>query len=970
MRGRRRSIGGIVLVLAAACLLATESSAQRYTFKQYVDGLGNLNVKSLYQDRKGFLWVGTQGGLFRYDGYQFEEYGPKNGLTSPMIEDILEDRGGRLWVATPSGFFVRDGDRFDSVLLNGNPVSIRVGSRIVSSGMSVLVSVDHGGLYEAERAGNGWQLRALLRLKMMDPDASATRGVATGPDGALWFGCATHICRYRDGALTKWEERNGLAAESWDYLLFDRDGKLWARGKAHIAVLAPKAPNFEARDITNAPKSLDYRTLALDPQGRVLAPCNNALARFEAGKWTFITEANGLEGETVTVALTDREGSVWIGVLGRGLARWLGYESWEHWTKANGLQSNLVWAVTRDVNGRLWIGDDKGISIMDRGSKELRRWTAPGISTGGYSSIAASKDGYVWIGFRNRYIFRIDTKTWRTERYPVGDISKLFVDSHDRVWSAALDALQVSEPGRDGKPRTGFHKVEADALAPGGFEDIAEGPDGRLWVASDDGLLTNGPEGWTRIELDWRQLGNKSLLDVMADPDGNVWFDGYFSGIVRLKLKGSKVAEMVRFERPAVVSERYDFLARDGRGWIWFGGDRGVDAFDGKNWHRYTQDDGLIWNDTAAKAFLSDGDDSVWIGTGGGLSHFTANKTIATAPAPTFLSARLGARALAQGASVPWSGDPLSIGLASLTFRNEKAIRFRYRLQGIDPDWTETAQREVRYAQLPPGSYQFQAMALAGPETTISPRSTFSFVILPPWWRTRTFDFLAYGSAVCLILMAWRWSHRLMIARQNKLEVLVRERTRELESEKTELIEAKADLAEQASRDSLTGLLNRGAILRVLEQEMRRSQRERNPFAAVLIDLDHFKDVNDSYGHLIGDEVLREFARRLRESLRPYDHIGRYGGEEFLIVLPGLKDESIGRIEQIHRQMSQEPLLCGEELLQITCSFGVAWFRSEMITTEALLDIADQALYTAKANGRNRVEAAGLPGASGAVAGN
>jgi diguanylate cyclase (GGDEF)-like protein len=193
------------------------------------------------------------------------------------------------------------------------------------------------------------------------------------------------------------------------------------------------------------------------------------------------------------------------------------------------------------------------------------------------------------------------------------------------------------------------------------------------------------------------------------------------------------------------------------------------------------------------------------------------------------------------------------------------------------------------------------------------------------------------------------------------LEAVVKERTRELEADKIELIEAKAALGEQASRDFLTGLLNRGAILRALEQEMRRSQRERSPFAVVLIDLDHFKDVNDSHGQLVGDEVLREFARRVNSCLRPYDHVGRFGGEEFLILLPGMKDESAERIDELHRQITQDPFMCGDTELRISCSFGVAWFRSELITTEALLDLADQALYAAKALGQNRVEAVGLP---------
>jgi len=954
--------GQLVAALAVVSLLALSSQAQRYTFKEYVDGLGNLNVKCIYQDRAGFLWVGTHGGLFRYDGYRFEEFGPNQGLTAPMIEDVREDTSGRLWVATPNGLFVRNGRRFGNVLRHGESLSLRVGSRIsLTSDGTVVVSADQGGLYEVVPSPEqpGWQLHRFLSLKFIDPDTAATHGVATAPDGALWFGCGSGMCRYQNDSLTKWGEENGLAKENWEYILFDHEGQVWTRGKSHIAVLRPGAARFELREIPNAPASLDYRSLALDLQGRVLAPFDKQLARFENGHWRILSDANGLEGETVTFAIGDREGSVWIGVLGRGLRRWLGYEAWEHWTKADGLQSNIVWRVLRDPTGRLWVGDDKGVSFMDPGSKQLHRWSAPGISTEGLASIAASKDGFVWLGFRNRYIVRVDSRTGKTQRYPVGDLSQMLVDSHGRVWSASLNGLLMSEPASGEKGRSPFHAVEGNGLPEGGFEDINEAPDGRLWIACDDGLLTGDPDhGWTRVELDSQEL-SKTLLDVTPDAAGNIWLDGYFTGIVRLRVSGTKVLGVDHLQRPALLSDRYVLLARDQRGWMWFGGDRGLDVFDGLKWRRYTRDDGLIWSDTAAKAFFADDDGSVWIGTGGGLSHFAPSREeLKPAPAPAFTWACFSRRDFDNGARVDWSRDPLTIGLASLTFRNEKTIRFRYRLKGLESDWTETTEHEVRYPPLPPGSYRFEAVAMVGTNQPASPVSALAFKVLPPWWRTFTFYAALFATFLGLIYLTWRWSHRRMIAHQRELEVLVKERTRELEADKVELLEAKAALAEQATRDSLTGLLNRSAIFRVLEQEMRRSQRERTAFALVLIDLDDFKQVNEAQGHLMGDELLREFARRLNNNLRPYDHVGRFGGEEFLILMPGLAEESASRIHELHRQLTQEPFICLETELRITCSFGVTWFQSQMITTEALLSLAEQALDSAKANGQNRVEIA------------
>ena len=228
------------------------------------------------------------------------------------------------------------------------------------------------------------------------------------------------------------------------------------------------------------------------------------------------------------------------------------------------------------------------------------------------------------------------------------------------------------------------------------------------------------------------------------------------------------------------------------------------------------------------------------------------------------------------------------------------------------------------------------------------------------WSEFRLYAFCIFA-VMGLTFAEWRW----MIARRNELRALVRERTRELEAEKAELLQTKAALVQLAAYDPLTGLYNRAAILAVLERELELARRERCSFAVVLADLDHFKRVNDTYGHLIGDEVLREFTRRVRANLRPFDNAGRFGGEELLMLLHGLKDELTLRIRELHTQVTQEPFVFNGVALPISCCFGVAWFSGPLNTVvntvEALLGLADQALYAAKANGRNRVEVAGRP---------
>jgi signal transduction histidine kinase/CheY-like chemotaxis protein len=232
---------------------------------------------------------------------------------------------------------------------------------------------------------------------------------------------------------------------------------------------------------------------------------------------------------------------------------------------------------------------------------------------------------------------------------------------------------------------------------------------------------------------------------------------------------------------------------------MWFGGDRGVDVFDGGNWRRYTQDDGLAWNDIAAKGFFADTDGSVWIGTSGGLSRLVPPPWNAPPFAPSFVWARFNSQEIANGANVKWSGGALEIGLASPTFRSEKAMQFRYRLTGLENNWTLTGMHEVRYPQLPPGIYQFEAEAVNSSDGQASPASTLTFTIIPPWWQTGTFAMALFISAVICVLLLWRTRVTMMMARQRRLESLVQERTEELNLRLAEEERLKAE-AEHASR--------------------------------------------------------------------------------------------------------------------------------------------------------------------------
>ncbi len=177
------------------------------------------------------------------------------------------------------------------------------------------------------------------------------------------------------------------------------------------------------------------------------------------------------------------------------------------------------------------------------------------------------------------------------------------------------------------------------------------------------------------------------------------------------------------------------------------------------------------------------------------------------------------------------------------------------------------------------------------------------------------------------------------------------------------LEEANAKLFMMARTDALTRVYNRGAIMERLDQEVDRSVREELPLAVMMIDVDHFKVVNDNHGHVTGDKVLVEVAQRLCAECRPYDSTGRYGGEEFLIVLPGPRFEDVTTMaDRIRQRIKGTPVAADGNRFAITVSIGALWVdASQRLRPQDIIATCDKLLYQAKGNGRDCVVAEQMP---------
>ncbi|MEE7567224.1 diguanylate cyclase, partial [Xanthomonas sp. Kuri4-3] len=314
------------------------------------------------------------------------------------------------------------------------------------------------------------------------------------------------------------------------------------------------------------------------------------------------------------------------------------------------------------------------------------------------------------------------------------------------------------------------------------------------------------------------------------------------------------------------------------------------------------------------------------------------------------------------------------VGYAGLSFRAPDKVRYRYRLEGFDPDWVDAGSAtEAIYTNLPPGRYRFQVQAMTLPvdwtREEVVGSAALALTLTPPWWRRE--GMLGAGllllAGVLSALYLWRIAR--FRQQQRTLGRVIDARTRELSDKNLALLLASQEredlvrrLEYQASHDVLTGLPNRREAERFMQARVEQALAEGGRLSLVLADIDHFKRINDAHGHLVGDEVLRNFAQTLLRMLRTSDTVARYGGEEFLVILPNTGGRAaMAVIQRVLAETARSPMaqLAGGPL-HITFSAGLATHSGDgplFDDVKSLLKAADQVLYRSKHRGRNRVTA-------------
>ena len=942
---RRMLVLGLVLWLIAV----QDAPAQQFTFRQYgqEEGLANLALTCLFQDRAGFIWLCTDNGIFRYDGTDFERFGEDEGLKNTVINGAVEDSAGRIWVGTSTDLYLGAGGHFRAIRPEGHHLIIDPGLRIAALSPERVLVTHKDQLLELHFSPEdaAWHSAPYFTPEQLATNPGLQHLTSIGVDalGSVWLGCGTQICAVRHSRLDSWGTQAGVPEDTWRSWLVDRDGRLWARGQNHVVVLEAGATRFETRDPPHSKLTADILNvpLAADHEYRIIARTDVGLARWDRGHWEELTAKNGLPAVSVAALLVSRDGTLWLGTAGHGLSRWLGYGNFESWTVAQGLGADPVWSILRSASAGIVMGTRAGCYRIDEATHGALPCRFDGVPAGEIQVMTQRADGSLWIGMTTGELLRVaagEQRATLVASLPL--MRKLYADSTDRLWICSNTAVYVVQPGT-----TQVQQMTLPA-AVGEITDAAEDSQGAIWMASQGGLLRWSGGRWIVLKVD-SERAHGGFGSVTAVGGGWLWAGTTSQGEMRLHVEGDRADHVEWVAEPVVARASTYFTQKDKRGWIWVGTDAGVAVFDGRLWRRFSRNDGLIWNDTDQNSVFVDTDGSVWIGTSGGLTHvMQPERLMRSAPLDLRIThATLGGKVLdAQTPhQLPWERNAaLNLRLANLEQGEARQTVFRVRLRGLSDEWFDTADPKLHYPGLAPGDYIFEAVSIDSDHQRRSQLTRLGFEILPPWWGTLWFRLMVVAAACAVLAAAWNY-------RMHNLSVHKRELERQLKERQV--------LLERATRDALTGLWNRTAILEILAREIESARQFSTPLAVVLIDVDHFKRINDTYGHLCGDAVLRILSAQVSARVRVTDSLGRYGGEEFLLVVPGApRQRPFLPLERLRRGIAEIPFSHDGLVINVTASFGMAWLSHATDTPEKLLGRADTALYSAKYAGRNRIE--------------
>ncbi|MBV1909519.1 MAG: diguanylate cyclase [Kangiellaceae bacterium] len=944
---------------------------------QNTDGLPQNTITSLAQTPDGYLWMGTLEGLVRFDGIQFTHF---NTRTTPqikhnMVARLLVDRNGVLWIATSGGGLTRfkdgefknysttDGLPLDQILtlFEDNKGSLWIGTDgaglaqfnseefhrqplLQSVGTNIRVFAENEqGLWIASEKGlfqldlnNGLHQHG----KNLGFEVNTIRSLFFADDGVLWVGTDAGIYQLADGNFLSSQQLAGLTNETVLDIRQDSQLNYWIATESGGLIRLKKYDSSDVR-ISRMFNGFAIYALLEDAEKNLwLGSHLFGLTQLSNHKIKPYGPQEGLTGRSSRSIYETKDGTLLVGLEGGGV-NYLVNGEFKPLPDWYGVSGKKIYTIMEDSKGVLWFGSESGAIKVNPGTGKQgvgeitnerpstarveKLTTTDGLLNNIILSIFESRNGDIWLGS-----FSGGLNRWRNQE----------LTSYDHASGLTHNTVNII------------------------FEDSRS----HLWVGTRGGGLYRLDNGSFTQYSTKNGLSDDLVFSLYEDESAALWIGTYGGGLNRFK---NGEISVIR-EAQGLFNDVVHRIIEDDFGYFWMSSNKGIFKVDKKELNAVADGDkenlvsqsygvydgmrNVECNGGASSGLLTT-KGTIWFPTVSGVVEINPSKqeisVLKQAPIIESFSLDGENTGLSNLSELNASSGSIEVAYTATAFARAEEIKFRYKLVNREDKWTYAgARRTAYYSVLPSGEYHFKVMATNKAGVWIGSATDLFFSIAPQYYESWWFRLLMLS----LFLSTAYLFHFLRLIRVNKrnqvLENTIQKRTAELK-------EANRLLAKMVKEDGLTGILNRRAFNDILEIECRRVQRSQGTVGLMLVDIDYFKQYNDSLGHPEGDRCLMEIANILAKSCnRAGEFVTRYGGDEFAIVLT---DSYFDKVETyangICKTVFEANLAHPGSLTadRVTISIGVGILAASAdYSSETLIALSDDALYQAKDNGRNR----------------
>ncbi|MBN7821901.1 ligand-binding sensor domain-containing diguanylate cyclase [Bowmanella yangjiangensis] len=975
------SLKSVLRIFALACLLnllnsvfALASDGRLHDFfrEQWTtrDGLPHNTINSIAQTKDGYLWFATWEGVSRFNGREFKAFG--RGHLTKLPDDgvyTLEQNcdGGLLVASARGGISIQHNGAWQALEIA--PALIR--SMLCDKQGNLWFGTDGAGLVRQDNEGNRTYFAAEQGLSSL-----SIFSLQEDAQGRIWVGTANGLFVVDDKQKIRLTEVPGLPSGPIFALTLDNQQRLLVGTEA--GAYRQDRDNFTL--LHGQLTDIAISKLLMDEDELWLGTIGHGVYRLGRYGLEHLGQQDGLPNERITAMFKDSENSLWLGTNG-GLFR-LRDAAFRTLTQAQGLTDNFVRTVLVDTQQRVWIGTSKGVNLIDESG--IRVLNGERISQT-ILSLAEAPDGGLWVGtFTHGLVKWQDGQEVefiaRDDGLLSNEVRAILPAKDGRLWVATASGVNIFK----GKQ---FKTLKVEDGLPSDFAvALLETSQHGIWIGTATGVA-RWQDGKV-YPLDISGLdGAQFVFDLYEQADKQALWMATDRGLIRYRYRDGHLAILGR--DIGMPFDKYFQVSEDLLGNLWLSSNRGVlrlsfaqvaGILDGQGgqveYSLFGESDGMVSaqaNGGSNPAMSLNAQGHVWVATSKGASVVKPERLrqFGDYNMPVVIEhVQVDGKDYipSERLILPEGVSRIEFQFAGLGYVVSQRIRYRTRLDGFDKAWVSRGtHNSAEYTSLAPGEYRFHVMASYPNGEWVGTDAQITFYIPPRVWQRTGFWLALSVVFVLLLIVAVKWRLLALQRASQRLQDKVEEQTLALRQQtfslqqanwdKSQLLEKIRQQAEafeqQARQDSLTGLANRRAFDEALQREFSRANRQTAPFCLLLLDLDHFKQINDNWSHAAGDAVLQLVANTLRHHSREVDLVARWGGEEFAVLLPNTDREAGVKLAERLR-LAVMHINCSEIAtgLTLSASLGLAEYRHGQ-NTEQLLQAADTALYQAKQGGRN-----------------